>query len=114
MVSFAVALKHKLRFKPYTDYDDLAGLVGYLDTYAREATRDEHGKTYGPDPGLLKRAGEFPSLSLATSTRKIVKRTKHLLGNLNLVCMYFPSCLALFSGTTANGQSTTSLHSTMF
>ncbi|EPE08109.1 ap-1 complex subunit mu-1-like protein [Ophiostoma piceae UAMH 11346] len=85
VVAFAVALKHKLRFEPYTDYDDLTGLVGHLDTYAREATRDEHGRAYESDPGLLKRTGEFLGLSLATSNpRKVVKRAKHPLGNLPL------------------------------
>ncbi|KAL1888158.1 hypothetical protein Sste5346_009768 [Sporothrix stenoceras] len=39
LVAFAVALKHKLRFEPYTDYEDFAGFVGHINMYAGEPTR---------------------------------------------------------------------------
>lgn len=37
IVAFAIALKHKVRFEPYTQYDDLEDLVSHLDTFARSA-----------------------------------------------------------------------------
>lgn len=37
IVAFAVALKHRLGFEPYTQYDGLQDLVSYLDTFAKHA-----------------------------------------------------------------------------
>ncbi len=38
IVAFAVALKHRLRYGPYTYYEDLNGLVGHIQTFAKAAT----------------------------------------------------------------------------
>jgi putative membrane protein len=35
ITAFAMALKHRLRFEPYTHYEDLQHIVGHLDTYAK-------------------------------------------------------------------------------
>ncbi|EAT90580.2 hypothetical protein SNOG_02368 [Parastagonospora nodorum SN15] len=35
ITAFALALKHKVRFEPYTQYEDLFDLVNHLDTYAK-------------------------------------------------------------------------------
>ncbi|KAF2808727.1 uncharacterized protein BDZ99DRAFT_488659 [Mytilinidion resinicola] len=37
ITAFAFALKHKLRYEPYTHYEDLQELVGHLDTFAKAA-----------------------------------------------------------------------------
>ena len=39
IIAFAMSLKHKLRFEPYIQYDDLKDLVGHLDTYSKAAGR---------------------------------------------------------------------------
>jgi putative membrane protein len=83
VVAFAVSLKHKLRFEPYSGYDDLAGLVGHLDTYAKAATTPEtvlHQKS-----GTFKAIGEYLGLSFAESNpRKLLKKANKPLGNLPL------------------------------
>lgn len=38
ITAFAVSLKRKLRFEPFTNYDDLEQLVAHLSTFAAEAT----------------------------------------------------------------------------
>ena len=35
IIAFSVALKHKLRFEPYIQYDDLFDLVSHLDTSSK-------------------------------------------------------------------------------
>jgi putative membrane protein len=37
IVAFAIALKHKVRFELYTQYEDLHDLVAHLDTFAKAA-----------------------------------------------------------------------------
>ena len=88
LTAFAVALKHKLRFEPYTDYEDLASLVGHLDTFAQAATRDDPANPHSAVPhrhNRLKAAGEYLGVSFARSNpRKIIKRAKRPLGDLPL------------------------------
>ncbi|TID20891.1 hypothetical protein E2P81_ATG05522 [Venturia nashicola] len=83
IVAFAVSLKHRLRFEPYSGYDDLAGLIGHLDTFAKEATNKEtvlHQKS-----GTLKSIGEYLGVSFAESNpRKLLKKANKPLGNLPL------------------------------
>ncbi|CAK7218025.1 hypothetical protein SBRCBS47491_003366 [Sporothrix bragantina] len=96
VVAFAVALKHKLRFEPYTDYEDLAGFVGHLDTFAGEATRYDPGRR--PDDssrGVFKTIGESLGLSMAQSNpRKLIKRSQRPLGNLPLEIVNYLACFA--------------------
>ncbi|PLB49110.1 UPF0187-domain-containing protein [Aspergillus steynii IBT 23096] len=83
ILAFAVALKHKLRFEPDIGYDDLAGLVGHLDTFAKEAY--DRQRLVPPRKSFWKSAGEYLSLSIAESDpRKHVKRSKKPLGHLPL------------------------------
>ncbi|KAI1810357.1 Bestrophin, RFP-TM, chloride channel-domain-containing protein [Poronia punctata] len=83
VVAFAVSLKHKLRFEPYTNYEDLMDLVGHFDTLAKTATNDE--AVYKPKRNIFKIVGEHLGLSFATSNpRKLLKRSKQPLGNLPL------------------------------
>lgn len=64
-------------------YEDLAGLVGYLDTFAKEAHDPE---VLRPRPkSTWKAAGEYLGFSFAESNpRKLVKKAKKPLGNLPL------------------------------
>lgn len=86
LVAFSVSLKHKLRYEPYTSYDDLSSLVAHLDTFAAGATRDEHEKDHSrKQPGIFKRTGEDLGISFAESNpRKLVKNAKRPIGNLPL------------------------------
>jgi hypothetical protein len=85
VVAFAQALKHRLRFEPYTHYGDLKDLVQHLDTFAREATELEPHRS---DPGpasFWKSWGQYLGLSFAMSNpRKTLKRARYPLGNLPL------------------------------
>ncbi|KAH7121069.1 Bestrophin, RFP-TM, chloride channel-domain-containing protein [Dendryphion nanum] len=81
IAAFSVALKHKLRFEPFTHYDDLKHLVGHLDTFAKTADLPDLNKK----PSLFKKAGTFLGLSMAESNpRKNIKRATKPLGNLPL------------------------------
>jgi len=103
LVAYAIALKHKLRYEPYTGYDDLAALVGHLDTLAGAATSAEPENVSRPRPGLVKTTGEFLGVSFAASNpRKALKKARRPLGNLPLEIL---SYLASYTDEiVANGQ----------
>ena len=64
-------------------YEDLSGLVGYLDTFAK-AAHDGEGLQAGKKTPW-KAAGEYLGVSFAESNpRKVIKRSKKPLGNLPL------------------------------
>jgi hypothetical protein len=86
LVAFAVSLKHKLRFEPYTGYEDLQYLVSHLDTFAGAATRaDPERANERPRPNFFKSTGEYLGVSFAASNpRKVLKKAKQPLGNLPL------------------------------
>ncbi|KAE8151266.1 Bestrophin, RFP-TM, chloride channel-domain-containing protein [Aspergillus avenaceus] len=98
ILAFAVALKHKLRFEPDIAYEDLAGLVGYLDTFAKDAHDRE--RLQPPRKTLRKAVGEYLGVSFAESNpRKLVKRSKKPLGHLpleilNHLSAYVDRCIA--------------------
>ena len=105
IVAFAVALKHKLRWEPYTAHDDLSNLVGHLDTFAKDATRDEPDnfhKMMKPH-GFFRSTGEYLGLSFAAGNpRKFVKKAQRPLGNLPLeILSYLASYV---DETIQNGQ----------
>lgn len=97
ILAFAVALKHKLRFEPDIAYEDLAGLVGHMDTFARDA--HDRNVMNPPPKTLWKAAGEYLGVSFAESNpRKLVKRSKKPLGHLpleilNHLAAYIDSCV---------------------
>jgi putative membrane protein len=83
LVALAFALKHKLRFEPFTYHGDIFGLVGHLDTFANDATSAEFPKRL--EKSMLKEVGEWLGVSFALSNpRKLIKRTERPLGNLPL------------------------------
>lgn len=87
IVAFAVALKHRLRFEPYTSYDDISGLVSHLDTFAQTATQNDHENTERAQKkrGIGKSVGEYLGVSFAESNpRKAMKRAGRPVGNLPL------------------------------
>ncbi|KAF1968873.1 membrane protein [Bimuria novae-zelandiae CBS 107.79] len=110
IVAFAMALKHKLRFEPYTHYDDLQHLVGHLDTYAKTVSPPDLPSTYRnedstdgksrqadqPTPSrkqsVFKTFGQFLGLPFAESNpRKLLKKSKSPLGNLPLEILSYIS-----------------------
>lgn len=95
LTAFAVALKHKLRFEPYTGYEDLTSLVGHLDTFAGHATNDTPEQAAPRRPGKVKATGEYLGISFATSNpRKAIKKATRPLGNLPLeILSYLASYL---------------------
>lgn len=103
LVAFAVSLKHRLRFEPYTNYDDLAHLVGHLDTFAGKATAADTEKLHTKKPGKLEAGGQYLGLSFTTSNpRKQIKNAVRPIGNLPLEIL---SYLAAFTDElVANGQ----------
>ncbi|KAI0003545.1 UPF0187-domain-containing protein [Xylariaceae sp. FL0662B] len=100
VVAFCVSLKHKLRFEPYTYYDDMGDLIDHLDTFAKSATNEQ---SLRPKPGMFKAVGENLGLSFAQSNpRKLMKRTKSPLGNLPLEILCYLT--AYTDELVANGQ----------
>lgn len=98
ILSFAVALKHKLRFEPDIGYEDLAGLIGHLDTFAREA--HDRNVVHPRGKSVWKSTGEYLGVSWAESNpRKLIKRSKKPIGHLplevlNHLSAYIDSCVA--------------------
>lgn len=97
ILAFAVALKHKLRFEPDVAYEDLAGLVGHLDTFARDA--HDRNSMRRQSNGLWKLMGDYLGFSFARSNpREFIKRSKKPLGHLpleilNHISAYIDSCV---------------------
>ncbi|KAK5655689.1 hypothetical protein OQA88_5622 [Cercophora sp. LCS_1] len=114
LVAFAVSLKHKLRFEPYTCYEDISHLVAHLDTFARAATEAEPEKAHKVfrKPGFFKATGEYLGISFAESNpRKMVKKAGHPLGNLPLEILSYLA--GLTDEFVANGQLSIAMHQTM-
>jgi predicted membrane chloride channel (bestrophin family) len=87
IVAFSVALKHRLRFEPYTCYDDISSLVAHLQTFAQAATTDDHDNAQRAlkRHGFFKSVGEYLGVSFAESNpRKAVKKAGRPIGNLPL------------------------------
>jgi ion channel-forming bestrophin family protein len=83
IVAFSVALKHKLRWEPYTMYEDIEGLVAHLETFAKDATTSDSPSQQRPS--ALKAAGQYLGVSFAESNpMKLVKKSPKPLGNLPL------------------------------
>ena len=101
--TFAVSLKHRLRFEPYANYDDLAPLVGNLSTFAGAAS-DAHALEE-PEMGVLKKIGSYLGLEfLESNPRKHIKRADKdgkKLGNLPLEVLHYLS--AYVESIIANG-----------
>lgn len=97
ILAFAVALKHKLRFEPDIAYEDLVGLIGHLNTFAREA--HDRDSMRSPSKTPWKSVGEYLGFSFARSNpRKLIKRSKKPLGHLpleilNHLSAYIDTCV---------------------
>lgn len=98
IVAFTIALKHKLRFEPYTAYDDLSHLVAHLQTFAGTATADDPSKAELPRKNIFKEVGEYLGVSFAASNpRKMLKKAQLPLGNLPLeILNYLGRCTDKF------------------
>lgn len=89
IIAFAVALKHRLRFEPYIQYDDLNDLVSHLDTFARQAGAPLQRKEH---VNFCKKMGELLRIPMARSNpRKELKKATRPLGNLPLEILSYMS-----------------------
>ncbi|KAE9993362.1 hypothetical protein EG327_005348 [Venturia inaequalis] len=81
--AFSLAVKHRLRFEPYLDYEDLRPYAGHLETFAKDAGK---GVDLAPrEYSKKKQLGEFLGFSFAKSNpRKVIKQAPKPLGNLPL------------------------------
>jgi len=83
IIAYSVALKHTLRWEPYTKYEDLEGLISHLNTWAQEATAEY--KEVQQKKSSLKAIGEYLGLSFTHSNpAKAFKKSTAPLGNLPL------------------------------
>lgn len=106
--AFAVALKHRLRFEPSTEYPDLSPLIAHLDTFASRADQTVL-KPKRPHP--FKALGEYLGLSFAISNpRKLLKRSNDNLGNLPLEILNYLG--AYLEGLIASKQLAPPIHQT--
>ncbi|KAL9044186.1 MAG: hypothetical protein Q9214_002659 [Letrouitia sp. 1 TL-2023] len=102
IVAFAVALKHRLRYEPFAQYEDLEQLVSHLSTFANDA--------YDPNAAIPKQksfwkeSGEYLGLTFAESNpRKLLKRSPNKnFGNLPLEILTYLS--AYTESVVRNGQ----------
>ncbi|PSN74901.1 UPF0187-domain-containing protein [Corynespora cassiicola Philippines] len=102
IIAFSVALKHKLRFEPYIQYDDLFDLVSHLDTFAKSAgepqCKDKKVRT-------CKLIAQRLWIPMARSNpRKELKRAKRPLGNLPLEILTY---LSAYVNETCNNNTLT-------
>ncbi|POS87589.1 hypothetical protein EPUL_002524, partial [Erysiphe pulchra] len=114
--AFAIALKHRLRFQPYTDYNDLAPLIGHLDTYAKFSrdSRYRNGEDPTPRLSIWRKIGQFLSLSFAISNpRKAINNANAPLGNLPQEILTYLSAYIYEAATDNPGTSliSTSIYS---
>ena len=83
IVAFAFALKHRLRFEPYYDYEDLRNYISCIETYSKDANMGFDSTP--PKTSKIKRLGEILGLTVAQDNpRKMLKQAKKPLGNLPL------------------------------
>ena len=92
LVTFATAVKHKLRFEPGIDYADLRDRVEYLDTFAKAAEPDipqqkEYSKMKALGEYLERERSSFPRfyfvgdedlLEIIGNSKDILRIMKHL------------------------------------
>lgn len=97
LAAFAVALKHRLRFEPFTHYEDLEPRLRHLPILAKSAVRRDW-----TDPSPWKLAGLVLGLPMAESNpRKLVKNPRKPLGNVPLEIL--ASCSAYIKTIIDNG-----------
>lgn len=112
LVAFSIALKHKLRFEPYSNYPDIQHLIGHLQTFAKNAIDANPDLPLSRHKSFFKSVGEYLGVSFAASNpRKALKRTTRHLGNLPLEILNHVS--AILDKFVANQQLTVPMHQTV-
>ncbi|CAH0018816.1 unnamed protein product [Clonostachys rhizophaga] len=87
LVTFSIALKHRLRFEPFTHYEDLEPRLKHLHCVAHRADNIEWTK-----PSTFKRIGSRLGLPMAESNpRKLIKKSEKPLGNVPLEILNYSS-----------------------
>jgi ion channel-forming bestrophin family protein len=88
IVAFSKALKHRLRFEPYIEYDDMFGYVEFLNTYAKDANVGVN--TTPKEPSKLKKLGEVLGISFSRENpRTALKKATKPLGNLPMEILVY-------------------------
>lgn len=106
LVSFAVALKHRLRFEPYTAYGDLGPRIQHLKVMA-DAAETRHVQ----EPSALRLIGLILGLSMAESNpRELTKDPKQPLGNIPLEILTY--CSTYIKSIIENGTLATPIYHT--
>ncbi|KAK6212573.1 hypothetical protein LQW54_005158 [Pestalotiopsis sp. IQ-011] len=101
LVAFAVSLKHRLRFEPYSNYQGLDELIDHLETFAKSASEED--PYIAKQPGMIKDFGDRLGISFAASNpRKTLKKATSPTGNLPLEILCYLSAYA--DEVVGNGQ----------
>ncbi|KAH6898232.1 Bestrophin, RFP-TM, chloride channel-domain-containing protein [Thelonectria olida] len=112
LVAFSIALKHKLRFEPYSNYPDIHHLIGHLNTFAKNAIDSSPDLPLSRRKSFFKEVGEYLGVSFAASNpRKALKRTNQHLGNLPLEILNHIS--VILDKFVSNQQLTVPMHQTV-
>jgi putative membrane protein len=83
LVAFSLAMKHRCRFQPYADYDDMKHYVDNLSTFAKVA--NEGVSLEEPKDSLWHKFSEFLGMPWAEKNpRRVIKNAKKPVGNLPL------------------------------
>lgn len=87
LVTFSIALKHRLRFEPFTHYADLEPRLRHVSVIAHDAERRDW-----KDPSVWKLIGLLLGLPMAESNpRKLIKNPNKPLGNIPLEILTYSS-----------------------
>lgn len=97
LVTLSIALKHRLRFEPFTHYDDLHSRIEHIPVIAHEAERKEWHV-----PSFWEKVGLFLGFPMAEcNPRFMLKNPKKPLGNIPLEI--HSSCSAFIKTIIDNG-----------
>lgn len=90
IVAFSVAMKHRLRFEPYMDYEDMQGYLEYLDTFAKEANKGVD--LTEPKDSVFIKVSDFLGMPWAEKNpRANLKNAQKPVGNLPLEILSYIS-----------------------
>jgi predicted membrane chloride channel (bestrophin family) len=106
LVAFSVALKHRLRFEPFSHYEDLYPSIKHLPIVAHQAEMLQW-----EEPSGIRVLGWILGLPMADSNpRKLAKESKQPVGNIPLEILGY--CSTYVQSIIENGQLKTTIYQT--